>query len=59
MENSGLPQGKLVNRQKIPKDNDGNTYMWTDLNVGNDVTIYARTFHIYDCNAWTKVARIR
>ena len=55
VENSGLPQGKLVNRQKIPKDNAGNTYSWTDLNIGQDIAIYARVFHIYDCNGWTKV----
>ena len=54
VENSGLPQGKLVNRQKLPKNNAGATWHWKDLNIGADVTIYGRTFHLYDMNEWTR-----
>lgn len=32
----------------------GEHWLWKDLNVGNDVVFYGKTFHIYDCNNYTK-----
>merc|ERR1711892_812906 len=32
IEISGTPQGKLLQRQRLPKDDLGNSYHWTDLN---------------------------
>jgi hypothetical protein len=60
-ENSGLPQGNLMKRHKIPKDwamgvpTDGGTeyYAIDELVVGATVTFYGRTFHIHGCNKST------
>jgi len=54
VENSGIPQGKLIKRQRLPKNDQGEHWLWKDLNVGNDVIFYGKTFHIYDCNNYTK-----
>jgi hypothetical protein len=51
--NSGIPQGKLIKRQQLPKDEFGATWHWKDLNLGIDVTFYGKMFHIYDCDKWT------
>lgn len=37
VENAGFQQGKLVRREKIPKNAKGDTFIWKDLNVGIDV----------------------
>ena len=52
--NSGIPQGVLIKRQRLPKDNVGNYYHWKDFNVGIDVTFYGKTFKLYDCDGWTQ-----
>ncbi|ESN96853.1 hypothetical protein HELRODRAFT_102301 [Helobdella robusta] len=51
--NSGLNQGKMIKRQKIPKNNEGGSYTWKDLNNGRNINCFGRVFHIYDCDAWT------
>ncbi|XP_076337711.1 EF-hand domain-containing protein 1-like isoform X3 [Tachypleus tridentatus] len=53
IENSGIPQGKLVIRQKVPKNNEGEFFSWKDLNIEEDITIYGRTYHIVDCDKWS------
>ena len=52
---SGIPQGKLIKRQRLPKNDIGDHWHWKDLNIGIDVTFYGKTFFIFDCNKWTKV----
>ena len=52
--NSGLPQGKLIRRQVLPKDSVGGVWMWKDLNVGQNVTFYSKTFHLTSCDAFTR-----
>ncbi|XP_076337710.1 EF-hand domain-containing protein 1-like isoform X2 [Tachypleus tridentatus] len=54
IENSGIPQGKLVIRQKVPKNNEGEFFSWKDLNIEEDITIYGRTYHIVDCDKWSR-----
>lgn len=54
VENSGIPQGKLIKRQRLPKNDQGEHWEWKDLNIGNDVVFYGKTFHIYSCNCYTK-----
>jgi hypothetical protein len=54
VENSGLPQGKLIKRQRLPKNNVGDHWHWKDLNIGVNVVFYGKVFHIYDCDKWTK-----
>lgn len=52
-QNSGIPQGQFIKRGKIPKNNDGN-YTHEDLEVGTDIKIYGRVFHIVDADAYTR-----
>ncbi|XP_060046027.1 EF-hand domain-containing protein 1 isoform X1 [Erinaceus europaeus] len=54
VENSGIPQGKLIKRQRLPKNDVGNHYHWKDLNRGINITIYGKTFHIVDCDHFTQ-----
>ena len=55
MENSGVPQGNFMKRHRVPKDDDPSEpdafYTLDDLNIGAEITIYGRTFHIVDCNS--------
>ncbi|KYO34405.1 EF-hand domain-containing protein 1 [Alligator mississippiensis] len=55
VENSGIPQGKFIKRQRIPKNNCGDHYHWKDLNRGMNITLYGRTFRIVDCDPFTQV----
>lgn len=54
--NSGIPQGKLIKRQRLPKNDLGDCWHWKDLNLGIDVTFYGKVFHIYNCDQWTAVS---
>ncbi|XP_054910396.1 EF-hand domain-containing protein 1 isoform X2 [Poeciliopsis prolifica] len=52
--NSGLPQGKRIRRQRLPKNEYGNYYNWRDLNLAMDLEVYATKYHITDCDLFTK-----
>jgi len=54
VENSGMPQGKLIKRQRLPKNDQGATWHWTDLNLAMNVVFYGRTFRLVDCDDFTK-----
>lgn len=54
VENSGMPQGKLIKRQRLPKDDVGSHWHWKDLNIGINVVFYGKVFHIFDCDAATR-----
>uniref|UniRef100_A0A1B6DLI7 DM10 domain-containing protein n=1 Tax=Clastoptera arizonana TaxID=38151 RepID=A0A1B6DLI7_9HEMI len=54
VKNAGFPQGRLVRRDKIPRDTSGVTYHWKDFNVGIDIMIYGITYHISSCDEYTK-----
>merc|ERR1712139_150585 len=54
VENSGMPQGKLIKRQRLPKNNQGGTWHWTDLNLAMNVVFYGRTFRIINCDTFTR-----
>ncbi|CAB3978488.1 EF-hand domain-containing 1-like [Paramuricea clavata] len=54
VENSGIPQGKLIKRQQLPKDDLGNTWHWKDLNLAINVTLYGKVIRICNCDEWTK-----
>lgn len=47
--------GKLIKRQRLPKNDVGDHWHWKDLNIGMNVTFYGKVFHLYDCDQWTKV----
>ncbi|XP_020849629.1 EF-hand domain-containing protein 1 [Phascolarctos cinereus] len=55
VENSGIPQGKFIKRQRVPKNDHGDHYHWKDLNRGINLTIYGKTFRVVDCDPFTKV----
>ncbi|KAM5325685.1 EF-hand domain-containing protein 1 isoform 3-T3 [Glossophaga mutica] len=55
VENSGIPQGKLVRRQRLAKNDRGDHYHWKDLNRGINITIYGKTFRIVECDRFTQV----
>lgn len=52
-ENSGLPQGCVIKRHKVPNGNDG-FYKPEDLRTAASISIYSRPFHIYDCDGFTR-----
>ncbi|XP_003404484.1 EF-hand domain-containing protein 1 isoform X1 [Loxodonta africana] len=54
VENSGIPQGKLIKRHRLTKNDRGDHYHWKDLNRGINITIYGKTFRIVDCDRFTQ-----
>ncbi|XP_064535803.1 EF-hand domain-containing family member C2 isoform X1 [Drosophila montana] len=56
VENSGIPQGCLVHRQRIPKapPNEREFLSIFDLNVDTDVQIFDRDYHISGCDIFTR-----
>lgn len=55
-ENSGMPQGKLIKRQRLPKNDVGDIWHWKDLNNQQNVTFYGKVFYITDCDKFTSVS---
>lgn len=53
VENSGMPQGKLIKRQRLPKNDQGDHWHWKDLNLDITLTFYGKIFHVINCDAWT------
>jgi len=54
-QNSGVPQGVFLRRDRIPKNGSTNCfYSIDDFKLGNVVDIYGRKFHIVNCNRTTK-----
>ncbi|XP_052097106.1 EF-hand domain-containing protein 1-like [Mytilus californianus] len=54
VENSGMPQGKLIKRQRLPKNDQGDNWHWKDLNNGMNVTFYGKIFRIVNCDQFTQ-----
>ncbi|KAF5889374.1 EF-hand domain-containing protein 1, partial [Clarias magur] len=54
VENSGLPQGKLLRRQLMPKNENGEHYHWKDLNLGVDLCVYGTVYRITNCDGFTQ-----
>lgn len=55
VENSGLPQGKLLRRQLLPKNENGEHYHWKNLNLGVDLCVYGTVYRITNCDGFTQV----
>ncbi|KAI8619627.1 hypothetical protein BC830DRAFT_1160607 [Chytriomyces sp. MP71] len=53
VENSGIPQGFLIKRQRLPK-NTTEYYTVNDFNVGINITFYGKTFRIVSCDQFTQ-----
>lgn len=56
VENSGIPQGVLIKRQRIPKSTT-EYYTVDDFNLGINITFYGRTFRIVSCDKFTEVPK--
>eukprot|EP00047_Mylnosiga_fluctuans_P003412 m.228993 g.228993 ORF g.228993 m.228993 type:complete len:742 (-) comp11834_c0_seq1:88-2313(-) len=56
VQNSGLPQGTLLRRHRVPKPapNDDQFYTVDDFNVGKDITIYGRLYTLFACDPFTR-----
>ncbi|KAK4880766.1 hypothetical protein RN001_008912 [Aquatica leii] len=52
--NSGLEQGRIVRRGKIPKNTAGDPWHWKDFNVGKDICFNGVVYHTTDCDVFTK-----
>lgn len=53
-ENSGLPQGALLNRHCIMRADGSGMMGLDDLQCGRNVEIYSRVYRIVDCDAFTR-----
>jgi len=53
VENSGIPQGKLLKRQRLPRDDQGNNWHWKDLNVSTNLVVYGKVFRLTQCDKFT------
>lgn len=53
VENSGIPQGVLIKRQRLPKSTT-EYYTVKDFNVGINLTFYGKTFRIISCDKFTE-----
>lgn len=53
VENSGIPQGVLIKRQRLPK-NSTEYYTVRDFNLGINLTFYGKTFRIVSCDKYTE-----
>uniref|UniRef100_H2ZJ44 DM10 domain-containing protein n=1 Tax=Ciona savignyi TaxID=51511 RepID=H2ZJ44_CIOSA len=56
VKNSGIPQGTLIRRHRIPipAPHDDEYYTVEHFNVGNELVLYGRKFKLTDCDAFTK-----
>nr|XP_015194526.1 PREDICTED: EF-hand domain-containing protein 1 [Lepisosteus oculatus] len=54
VENSGIPQGKLIKRQQLPKNDHGEHYHWKDLNLGIDLCVYGTAYRLAHCDSYTQ-----
>ncbi|KAI1897224.1 hypothetical protein AGOR_G00081040 [Albula goreensis] len=52
--NSGIPQGKLLKRQRLPKGKQGDFYHWKELNVGIDISVFGVTYRLTSCDRFTQ-----
>lgn len=53
-ENSGMPQGTLIKRQQLPKNEIGDKFTWRDINRGQNLCVYGRLYRICSCDPFTK-----
>lgn len=56
VENSGMAQGTVVKRHRIPKPKclGGGTYSYEDYRVGSTVSIYAQIYKLVACDEFTR-----
>ena len=55
IRNSGIPQGKFLKRQKVPKDLDYREFVsFLDFRLGERITIFKKNIMINDCSQFTR-----
>lgn len=56
VNNSGIPQGTLISRQRIPFPAPWNEdfYDILDFNIGKEVELYGRVYKITNCDRFTR-----
>ncbi|XP_033759887.1 EF-hand domain-containing family member C2-like [Pecten maximus] len=55
-KNSGVPQGTLIRRHRIPKPapNDDECYTVEDFNLGKEISLYSKVFKLTNCDDFTQ-----
>ncbi|XP_034042598.1 EF-hand domain-containing family member C2 [Thalassophryne amazonica] len=55
-KNSGIPQGTLIHRRRIPlpPPNDNQFYNVYNFNISQQMVLYSRTFTLTNCDAFTR-----
>jgi len=53
VENSGIPQGQVIDRQRLPMQ-EGGFYTWRDLNLGMNIFSNGRVYRIVNCDEFTR-----
>ena len=48
--------GKLIKRQRLPKNDRGDNWHWKDINNGVNVTFYGKVFRVINCDKFTSVS---
>ncbi|KAJ9574140.1 hypothetical protein L9F63_008473, partial [Diploptera punctata] len=56
VDNSGIPQGTLISRQRIPypPPREKDFYDILDFNIGKEVDLYGRVYKITNCDRYTR-----
>ena len=50
-----LFSGKLIKRQRLPKNDRGDNWHWKDINLGMNVTFYGKVFRVVNCDKFTSL----
>lgn len=55
-KNSGVPQGTLIRRHRIPRPppNDDEFYTVEDFNLNKEINLYSKVFKIVNCDEFTR-----
>jgi len=54
VENSGIPQGIFLKRQKVPLQGEDRFIQWTDIKIGETLSFFGRNFNVSCCDAHTR-----
>lgn len=55
IKNSGIPQGKFLKRQRVPKNANYNEFIsFNDFEVGSSIMIFGRDIQIYSIDSFTR-----
>lgn len=54
IENSGLPQGRFLTRQRLPTGEGATILNWKDLNTAIDLMVYGKKIRLYECDLFTR-----